>query len=558
MLRLLLTTAFIISLSPAPVLAQDENDAAPKKQAAKVEKPKDDEKPSVTQEKADETRSADDTAAEDKKPVDWVMVESTGTLSSGKEGAMEKTIWKGQKRSDIEHLIQKLPTAPGLRSVLNLQRRLLLSRTDSGLIDNDIGPLRGNDLLIQRINKLMDMGLYDDAWELYTQKAEDPYDVSIAQLGMLLLVMRNDMATACLEEKVFAERFPKDKFFGILDRACAQTLGSTTAPKFPDSTVLQAVYNEAGYSVSASNPDALVKMTDLERALVLANGKIRYDGLNADTLKNTPSTLVSLYLMDKNLPENAKSMIKAETDSRGLSWHIASVAKDDKFKRAKELSKDPEGQWPVLESVLAENRNPADLLPFAEMLADARPATLSTETVIEVMGALLAAQKALPDFWLSAAQKAAPEKPIIYIYLQAFKSLTPTPGAATDPAKFFKAMQALKPADSDQILAIIETLDREAGILNNPLKIYEKHLALTLEGNYVMPSVGLNLLLETAPEKKHIGITVLAVLNSLAARPDNMYSGTVRKALYSMLNVGLIEDAKLIGGETVASVLNKY
>jgi hypothetical protein len=50
----------------------------------------------------------------------------------------------------------------------------------------------------------------------------------------------------------------------------------------------------------------------------------------------------------------------------------------------------------------------------------------------------------------------------------------------------------------------------------------------------------------------------LAVLNSLAAKPDNMYSGTVRKALYSMLNVGLIEDAKLIGAETAASVLNKY
>jgi hypothetical protein len=73
-----------------------------------------------------------------------------------------------------------------------------------------------------------------------------------------------------------------------------------------------------------------------------------------------------------------------------------------------------------------------------------------------------------------------------------------------------------------------------------------------------MPSDSLNVLIETAPEKKQIGITVLAVLNSLAANPDLMYSGTVRKALYSMLNVGLIEDAKLVGAETVASVLNKY
>ena len=95
-------------------------------------------------------------AAEERKPaVDWVKVESTGTLSDVKGGALEKTLWKGQKRSEIEYLLQKLPETISLRSVLSLQRRLLLSKTDSSLIDNDIGPLRGNDLLIQRINKLM-------------------------------------------------------------------------------------------------------------------------------------------------------------------------------------------------------------------------------------------------------------------------------------------------------------------------------------------------------------------------------------------------------------------
>jgi hypothetical protein len=170
-------------------------------------------------------KKADKAPPEQTKPkVDWVAVESTGLIGTGKEGAFDKTLWKGQKRSDIERMIVKLPPEPELRSILSLQRRLLISKTDSKLIENDIGPLRGNDLLIQRINKLVDMGLYDDAWDLYTQKAEDPYDASIAQLGMTLMVMRNDLATACLEEKVFASRYPQDKFFKTLDRACASTL----------------------------------------------------------------------------------------------------------------------------------------------------------------------------------------------------------------------------------------------------------------------------------------------------------------------------------------------
>ena len=288
---------------------------------------------------------AQDKAVEntEKTPVNWVEVESTGTMSSGKDGALEKTLWKDQKRSEIEHLLQKLPSAPALRSVLNLERRLLLSKTDSSLISNDIGPLRGNDLLIQRIKKLMDMGLYDDAWALYTLKAEEPYDVSIAQLGMQLLVMRNDLATACLEEKVFAARYPQDKFFKTLDKACSVTLGGAATPKFDDSAVLQSVYNDKAYGVSATNPQALAQMTDLERALVLANGKIRYEGLTSEILKKTPSGIVSLYLMDKNLPETAKAMVKAETDARGLSWHIASVAKDPNWKKAKDRYKDPEG-----------------------------------------------------------------------------------------------------------------------------------------------------------------------------------------------------------------------
>ncbi len=531
----------LLLILPTYAFAQDENDTKKAKSAPDV---------TIVEDKPQ--------AQEDKPAVNWVEVESTGTISDAKSGAMEKTLWKGQKRSDIETLINKLPNNPNLRSILSLQRRLLLSKTDAAQIDNDIGPLRGNDILIQRINKLMDMGLYDDAWELYTQKAESPYDVSIAQMGMLLLVMKDDLATACLEEKVASAKYPKDKFFNTLDKACSVTLGGASSPQFPDNKTLQSIYNDKGYSVAAKDTQSLLKMTDLERALLLANRKIKYDGLSADALSRMPPMLVTYFLMDRSLPENAKVLVANEADKRGLKYYTKAIARDEVWAKAKAIHDLPT-QWPYVESAINGTANPADTsLYYGAMLADAKPEKLSTETIENALKVFLAGGKALPDFWVNAAQKAAPEKPLIYIYLQLFRSLTPTETDPIKPETFMKALQGLKPADSDQILAIIESLDKQAGFLNTPLTVYEKHSVLTLEGNYVMPSIGLNLLLETAPEKKQIGITVLAVLNSLAAKPDNMYSGTVRKALYSMLNVGLIEDAKQIGAETAVSVLNKY
>lgn len=513
--------------------AKDDDDSAPEKSAdgEKIVKPK----------------------------VDWIFVESTGVLSNAKQGALEKGLWRGQKRSEIEESLQKLPSRFDLRAALSLQRRLLLTRADTSLMIDDIGPLRGKDMLIQRINKLMDMGLYDDAWLLYTQHAENPYDVSIAQLGMLLLAMKNDLATACLEEKVFSAKYPQDRFFEVLDKACGPTLGTAKNPQFADDPILQAVYNEASYSVSAANPQALARMTAMQRALVLANGKIRYDGMTPQILAKTPSNLLALYLMDKNLPESALAMIKSETSDRGLTWYIASIAKDPVWKKAKDMSKDKDGQWPLIESALNGPGNLADLnLYYGDLLADATPKDLSTGTLTKALGVFLAGGRTLPQFWLDAAQKAAPEKPILYIYLQAFESLTPTTETKVTAADFYGALGKMKEKDAGQIVAILETLDKQAEILNDPLNVYEKHSGLTSEDNYVMPSDNKKGTRDKTQGEKQLGITVLAVLNNLADEPDNMYSVTVLTALDRMLNVGLIEDAKLMGSETAANILNKY
>lgn len=542
----------LLAFTPHAANAQNDDKAANTKPKEAVEK----KSTEATTSDKKSAASADDEASKPK--VNWVEVESTGTIGSGKQGGLERTAWVKQKRSDIEFLTSRLPNSPALRSVQSLQRRLLLSRTDFGLVENDIGPLRGQDFLIQRINKLMDMGLYDDAWELYAQKAESPYDASIAQLGMTLMVMRSDAATACLELKVFAQKYPKDAFFVMLEKACSKTMGASTTPNFEENKTIQAVYHDPAFKIQATSVERLKDLTDIERALVMATGKISYDGTTADTLSKTPPSLLSLFLMDKALPEAVRAMAVTEARNRGITPYMTSVIKDAEIRKIKDM-KDQEERWVLVESALnTPGRRNTDYKPLVEYISAAEPKNLSTDLVIKVLNVLLANGEGLTPFWVQAAEKIAPQKPLIYIYLKTFQTLTPTKISSLDSDALQKAVLNLKRRDSDQIIAIIETLDLENGSNPNQLKTYDKHLSLTLEGDYVMPSIGLSILLETASEQKQSGITVLAVLNSLAAKPDNMYSGAVREALYSMLNVGLLEDAKMIGSEIIASALNKY
>ncbi len=512
--------------------------------------------PKKSPEKAKETSDSDIPKADAK--VDWADVESTGVLASSRQGGFDKTIWKGQKRSDIETLVARLPDTIALRSVLSLQRRLMLSRTDASLIKNDLPPARGNDFLLQRINALMKMGLYSDAWDLYTQKAEDTYDVSIAQYGNLLMILRGDMPTACLEEKVFAARYPGNSFFEKLDKACNVTLGtSTTPPQFPDSKILQSLYHDKAYGVSAGDTPALLKMSPLERALVIANGKIRYDGLTAPQIKALPSDFVSLYLMDKATPAATKALLQTESDRRGLSLYAANPAKDPILAKVK-AETDAGPRWILLESAYAAARSESDLLPYADFIAESTPDNLSTESFTKSLRVLLMANEELPPSWQAALEEKAENKPLFYIYLQAFAALTPSDNLKLSPEQAKAGLESLKPEDMDQMVGIVKSLDKDSVIFNTPLDIYEKHSALTLAKDYVMPREGLNVLLETASRDKQTGITVLAVLNSLYAEPDRLYPGTTSEALEGLVNVGLLEDARRIGSEIAANILEKY
>src|SRR5690606_36572727 len=89
----------------------------------------------------------------------------------------------------------------------DLQRRLLLTPSDAEFFASGRRPEDGADLLTIRMEKLIEMGLYDDAAELYRRMVDEPYHVNLARHGIHALMLSGRGALACMEVNTGWERF---------------------------------------------------------------------------------------------------------------------------------------------------------------------------------------------------------------------------------------------------------------------------------------------------------------------------------------------------------------
>ena len=86
--------------------------------------------------------------------------DSIGLLSSDLDGAFPKSLWKNQPQSEIQFLLSKLPAHGTNRALQQIKKRLLLSQTDTSLIEQDMAPEHAQDLFLLRLQKLMALGHY--------------------------------------------------------------------------------------------------------------------------------------------------------------------------------------------------------------------------------------------------------------------------------------------------------------------------------------------------------------------------------------------------------------
>jgi len=454
---------------------------------------------------------------EDGQPViNWGRLESSGTLQSTREGALPKTLWEDQNRSDIVFLMSRMPAGADYLTAQNIKKRLLLSRSNADLIENDLPLGPPTNLFTLRLKRLIDMGLYEEAFNLYTATVEDPEFSELAELGILLMIKRGDLATACLEEKVLAPRWPDNLFWTQIDSVCNLKISDREAqdPIFIEgSTVLQALYTSPDYSVPATSVEDFSEMSPLEFSLVLYEGKIDYQPLETslENLRDLPSSLLIAFYKDANIPEDLKQEIEIEAVSRSLI--------------------------------------PGPIPQIPEEL----PVDITNKEILAGIARFLVNGQSVPGILTERLLASAPENPQNYAYLHALKALDATETDLNISVEnWVKGLNALDLNKAEQVLAITTRLDNSNKTFNNPNLVYEKRLSLTLKGDYVMPSVGLIRQLDSAQNQKKTGMVLLTALNILNPEAGKLYPDVTDKVLESLLSVGFTGEAQILAREILA------
>lgn len=520
---------------------------------------------SATNSPAPKTESvkADDQSSSPVQPVVpaevFVKLESLGTISSAAQCAMEKSVWKDQSRSEIYNQMATLPARQETLWAQTLQKNLLLSQTDAALIDNNIKPEAGKDLFDLRLQKLMEMGLIDEALALYRATEDEPYHENLARTGMLLMIYHGDFATACLEEKVLASKYPDSRFWQSLDQVCQIDLGAKEATKaqFTDSPTLQKIFASPSFVISALDQKTLSGLTALERGILAAQNRIDYSGLAAQpsAVKGLRSDLLALYLHQKDKPESLVLPLQNEAFGRGLIGITAMRKLDPDYKRLFEMET-PEQQWAEVAKKLDSNLSPESLRHYGSMISMLKPAAVSPAELYKSLSIIVTLGETVVSFWSDELMKRAEQNPENYIYLQVLDQLAmlEVPLSLT-PDQIKAGLKALPPGRAAQVMALTESLDSPEESHHNPLKVYEKDVDLTEKGGYVMPTVSLLEMVGTASGKQQTGLAVLLCLHAFQGRMDQIHPDTLRAVLSGLNRVGLIEESRKLSQEWLAQVL---
>jgi Rps23 Pro-64 3,4-dihydroxylase Tpa1-like proline 4-hydroxylase len=463
--------------------------------------------------------------------------EGAGLLFSDLNGALPKGLWRKQMRSEINFLLKNLPPDSDLKSVQEIKRNMLLSYYDTTLIVDDIKPPPGEDLLTLRLQKLLEMGLWQDAFSLYTKSTEDPgNNDKLAQIGVLLIMAQKGLSTACLEEKVLAPRFPDSDFWTQIDSACAVEIQSKdpSTLDFAGSTVLQAVYNDKDFKISANDVAALENLSFLELALLARKKRINYD--NLASLQGTPPHILKTFLNDPNFPQASKESLE-------------------------ELAR---------RKILLPESPPA-LSEENEDLAENSVESLSQQQLTSRIAKKLKSGQAVEADEISKMAALSGDNPENLFYIQILEETFPhqdleqvTPDVQ-DPVS--QAISVLEQAENQQVREKVNflksLLDKEAEFSNNPANVYEKQISLTPDGHYVMPTDGSIKWLRKTQQHQLVGLSLLLVLsnidsNAYAKKADDNSENSTVNVLKSLSTVGLIDQAHKIAKEELANLMELY
>ncbi len=517
--------------------------------------------------------------SEAEKPVvyegNYNLIESYGIYTKPKEGSLGRDLWSNSARSAIGYWIKESPNEIRNPIIQRLIFGALLSKVNPRLIQNDIPITPGEDLFTLRIEKLVKMGAYTQASDLYSLAGEEPYHPRLAYSGILAMLSAGNKSTACLEAKTSLEKFTKNKKLQEISDYC--DLGSNKeaykaarkALKKSKYAVLKSIAKNKKYKQSYS-VGKFSGFAPLELAVLIADKRITLGKVEAD--KIPPQHLgFLLHIKDLSAFQNFTLSEKAvywgllKPDVLDSLYDEAEIPEDKipawlqipaSFRTMQKAAKGEE-KWTALSEafVLGRKRGVHLLAPFAKDIRNANPKEASLLDIHTALSVLLYTGEEIRPDWFKLIEKAKAENKSQY------NSLLTALYVSTPHYKRKKAIkkaigsiitkqnQPTSPYYSINILATILDISRAAGAKKtSDISIYEKRFPLTSPSDYVMPNYQVWDRLNDASRKGGIGETILLSSNILRIYEPNgfsgdnagkIYPGLLRDLLKSLDNVGL-------------------
>ena len=575
--------------------------------------------PKQADEKADESKKkATASPAKVPKPktgitMDQTRMESLGQLTSPLNGGLGSDMWADTPRSIVMDLLPQMPSGSTLMPVQLLARRVLLTNGDAGLMRDNSRSSSDPDIFTLRIEKLLDIGAYRDAADLYTLIEGEPSNDRLSRAGILSLLHNGMPAQACLEARVAKRDTPAadtpetaadpQNFWPQIDAVCmfvqAQSLktAGNAASKYagtknveksavtgvPGSRILTLLVSRPGYRYNVGSPEDILELPSFERAVLHGLGRFDYSRFKLRRLETIPARVLMIMATDENLPALRQIELNAEAARRGiitpgqLGKLYLSIAKKSQG-AAPELAAGLPGRYAafsgtektsekaqIAKALLAgsdgSETGAAAMLPFASALSSIDPADLDKNMLDKVLTLMLRAGIVPPETWVktwlgaeSGDSSKSRNQTILYLANLLPENL-PTESVPFSDEHLKPLFAPPESPQSIEIYAFFSGLGR-VDALHNVLSddVYEKHLDLTVPNDYVMPSSSLSEKLRESTSSGRIGETALLATVALKDyAPGKTHPGILRDVLKSLETVGLKEEALHIALEAVLS-----
>lgn len=453
-------------------------------------------------------------------------IESVGLYDQTNPKSFGNGVYQGTQRSELIYFFNKIKN--GNTIIDNAYNNFLLTEADANVIENDIESSADQNLTSLRMHALIDRGLANKAAEIYSKfETVGDYE-SIAQQGVISLLMSGQKGLACLEVKTLYPNFNQIDFWKNLNLYCSSSLNADEIKNRlseTESSVLTAILTQPEYTIEYQ-PEIFSGISTIDIAILTAEKRITLPA-NLTYGQIPPADIQSLIQIDTTPEIHASILVRAldvgsiQPDSieTFLKKHIPEGDAKNDIERLAKLYDETKSSWlgvkrdERIESVFSITKEYGDalLIPFVPVVSKMEPDDdLSPENTLRILKVMIDYNLQIPEDWKKQTLKRASDNPTFGTHLLTLSVITEDDESTEEKLNsvlvpFFKTNRAAIPLKN-----IIENVDIIHKYGDKFRYVYENDFDSAWNKSYIMPPALLLDALEHWSENQNTAMTLLA------------------------------------------------